>query len=195
MIRSAGPRAAVFLDRDGTINREVNYLARPEQLELLPGAAAGLRRLREAGLGLVVITNQSGVARGYFSEEDVARVHRRLQAMLGEHGAGVDAFYFCPHHPEGQGAYRQVCPCRKPGTAMLERAAADLDLDLERSFMVGDSVSDMVAGQRLGLRTILVRTGYGQSHLDAGTFADIPVHYVAGTLDDAAGWILAHLEP
>ena len=103
---------AIFLDRDGTINREVEYLARPEQLELLPGAAGGMRRLRAAGYRLVVVTNQAGVARGYFHEEDVRAVHVRLREMLQAEGVELDAVYYCPHHPEGQGAYRRACPNR-----------------------------------------------------------------------------------
>jgi len=183
--------AAVFFDRDGTINREVNYLSSPEQLELLPGAIEGLRRLREAGFKLVVVTNQAGVARGYFGEDDVQRIHRRLEELLAAGGAGVDAFYYCPHHPEGQGDYRKVCPSRKPGTGMFERAAADLGLDFASSFVVGDNVTDLIPGGQLGCRTVLVRTGYGQSMVDRGALAELSVGYIAADLLDAADWIVA----
>ena len=193
MTHSAGTRAAVFLDRDGTINREVSYLAHPDQLELLPGAAEGLRCLRQAGLCLVVVTNQAGVARGYLNEEDVHHIHERLQDMLRERGAGVDAFYYCPHHPDGYGVYRKACPDRKPGTGMFERAAKDMYLDLARSFVVGDNVTDVLPGIQLGCRTILVRTGHGQSLLDAAALEHVPVNHVAHTLQDAADWILRHL--
>jgi D-glycero-D-manno-heptose 1,7-bisphosphate phosphatase len=182
---------AVFLDRDGTLNREVHYLGDPDQLELLPGAAEGLRRLRAAGFRLVVITNQAGVARGYFSEKDVQRVHARLQALLRARGAEVDAFYYCPHHPEGQGAYRRACPGRKPGTALYERAARELGLDLARSFVVGDKDTDLQPGIALGCRTILLRTGYGQALLDAGALDGMPIDHVADDLQAAATWILA----
>jgi len=183
--------AAVFLDRDGTINREVNYLSSPQQLELLPGAIEGLRMLREAGFKLVVVTNQAGVARGYFGEEDVRRIHRRLEGLLSAGGAGVDAFYYCPHHPDGKGDYRKVCPNRKPGTGMFERAAADLGLDLGNSFIVGDNVTDLIPGEQLGCRTVLVRTGYGQSMLDTGALDGSSVSHVAADLLDAANWIVA----
>jgi D-glycero-D-manno-heptose 1,7-bisphosphate phosphatase len=183
-------KPAVFLDRDGTINREVNYLWRPEQLELLPGAAEGLRQLRQAGFCLVVITNQAGVARGYYGEADVHRVHERLQEMLQARGAGVDAFYYCPHHPEGQGAYRKTCSCRKPGTGLFERAAQEMGFDLRQCYVVGDKASDILPGVELGCRTILVRTGYGQAHQDAGALDGVALDHVADTLLDAADWIL-----
>ena len=181
---------AILLDRDGTIVREVEYLARPEQLALLPGAAEGLRRLREEGYHLVIVTNQAGVARGYFTEEDVRRVHERLRQMLRERDADVDAVYYCPHHPQGQGAYRQECPCRKPATGMHQRAARELNLDLARSVVIGDNVTDILPGTELGCRTVLVRTGYGQSLLDAGALDDVPVDHVAASLLQAADWIL-----
>jgi D-glycero-D-manno-heptose 1,7-bisphosphate phosphatase len=183
--------AAVFVDRDGTINREVNYLSSPEQLELLPGTVEGLRRLRAAGFKLVVVTNQAGVARGYFGEDDVHCIHRRLEEMLATGGAGVDAFYYCPHHPDGKGDYRKLCPNRKPGTGMFQRAAADLGIDLAHSFIVGDNVTDLIPGGPLGCRTVLVRTGYGQSMLDKGALSGLSVSHVAADLLGAANWIVA----
>ena len=185
-----GTRPTVFLDRDGTINREVNYLSRPDQLALLPGVVDGLRRLCEGGFVLVVITNQAGVARGYFSEKDVRLVHARLQEMLCAHGIVVDRFYYCPHHPDGMGAYRRTCPCRKPGTGLFERAILEMGLDPAQSFVVGDKGTDMLPGVSLGCRTVLVRTGYGEAHLASGALDDIAVDYVASDLGDAADWIL-----
>jgi D-glycero-D-manno-heptose 1,7-bisphosphate phosphatase len=182
---------AVFLDRDGTINREVHYLSRPEQLELLPGAVEGMRRLRTAGHLLVLVTNQAGVARGYLSEDDVRAVHKRLREMLRAKGIELDAIYYCPHHPEGQGAYRRVCPNRKPGTGMYRQAARDLGLDLARCTVIGDKVTDLLPGIGLGCRTILVRTGYGQSLLDAGDLDGVPIDHVADDLSAAAEWVLA----
>jgi len=181
---------AIFLDRDGTINREVEYLARPDQLELLPGAAEGMRRLRAAGCRLVVVTNQAGVARGYFDEAAVRAVHARLRHMLRAEGADWDAIYACPHHPEGQGEYRRDCPNRKPGTGMFEQAARDLDLDLRRCAVVGDKVTDLLPGIQLGCTTVLVRTGYGQSLIDAGETDGLPIDHVADDLLAAAEWLL-----
>lgn len=153
---------AVFLDRDGTLNVEVDYLSDPDQLELLPGVAGALRRLREAGFKLCVVTNQSGVARGLLSEETLHRVHVRLAERLASEGASVDSIGYCPHHPtEGESPYRRACRCRKPGPGLLEEAALRFGLDLARSFTVGDSLRDLDAGAALGVRGVLVRTGKG----------------------------------
>jgi D-glycero-D-manno-heptose 1,7-bisphosphate phosphatase len=181
---------AILLDRDGTIIREVGYLGRPEQVELLPGAVEGMRRLRAAGYLLVVLTNQAGVARGYYDEEAVHAVHERLREMLDEQGVQWDAIYYCPHHPEGQGNYRRACPNRKPGTGMYEQAARDLGLDLAQSVVVGDKVTDLVPGIELGCRTVMVRTGHGQALIDAGETEGVPIDHVADDLLAAAEWIL-----
>jgi D-glycero-D-manno-heptose 1,7-bisphosphate phosphatase len=154
---------AVFLDRDGVIIDEVNYLSGPEQVRLIPGAAEAIARLNQRGIPVVVVTNQSGVARGLFPEEGVAAVHEYLSGLLAAAGAHVSRYYYCPHHPTaGRGAYGIDCLCRKPRPGMLLRAAAEMGLDLGRSFLVGDKRSDLEAGARAGARTILVRTGYGQ---------------------------------
>lgn len=150
-------RAAVFLDRDGTLIEEVNYLRRAEQVRVLPGVPAALRALREAGYALVVVTNQSGVARGFFDEHDLQGIHQHMLACL--EGVPLEGVYVCPHHPEH--GERVRCGCRKPGTDLLERAARELDLDLSRSWSIGDKVSDLEGALRLGLRSILVRTGHG----------------------------------
>jgi D-glycero-D-manno-heptose 1,7-bisphosphate phosphatase len=156
------PREAVFLDRDGTLIEEVNYLSEPEQVRLIPGAAGAVRRLNQAGLLVVVVTNQAGVARGYFPESRIADVHLRLSLLLGEHSAHIDAYLYCPHHPtEGVGAYRVACECRKPKPGLLLTAARELDIDLSRSVMIGDKQCDADAGHAAGCRTILVRTGHG----------------------------------
>jgi D-glycero-D-manno-heptose 1,7-bisphosphate phosphatase len=155
-------RRAVFLDRDGTINVEKDYLHRVEDFELLPGVVDAIRALKEAGFLVVVVTNQSGVGRGYYRFEDVAALHRHLQQLLQRGGAGIDAFYICPHHPhEAQGEYLRECDCRKGRPGMLLKAAAELAIDPARSFMVGDKLADLEAGERAGCRSILVRTGYG----------------------------------
>lgn len=155
-------RKTVFLDRDGTMNEEVNYLYRPEDLKLIPGVPQAVRQLNEAGFRVVVVTNQAGVARGYYGEEDVKLLHQYLNELLGTKGAHVDAFYYCPHHPEhGIGRYKQECSCRKPGIGMFEAADRDCLADRAKSFMVGDKLIDTEAGHRFGIRSILVGTGYG----------------------------------
>lgn len=157
-------RKAVFLDRDGTLNEEVQYLHRPEDFAFIPGAAESVRRLREAGYLAIVVTNQSGVARGYFSEAAVLELHRHIQRELSAAGTAIDAFYFCPHHPDAVKAeYRRNCDCRKGKPGMLLQAAQDHNLDLGASWMVGDKLADVEAALRAGCRPILVRTGYGRS--------------------------------
>ena len=153
----------VFLDRDGTINEEVNYLHRPEDLRLLPGAAEGIRLWNENGFRVVVVTHQAGVARGYYTEKDVETLHQYLNHVLEEQGAHIDAFFYCPHHPsQGIGVYRKACRCRKPGTGMFEAADRQVPVDRENSYMIGDKWLDTQAGARFGLHTALVATGYGE---------------------------------
>ncbi len=155
---SPGPRPAVFIDRDGTLIEERDYLADPEGLALVAGSVDALLVLREAGYALVVVTNQSGIARGLYEEEDYRRVARRLDEVLEEAGTPVDATYYCVHHPDFTGP----CACRKPGTGMHRRAQRDLDLDLVRSWYVGDKITDVLPAVELGGRGILVRTGFGR---------------------------------
>lgn len=156
-------RPAVFLDRDGVLIDEVNYLARVDQVRVTPGAAAAVRRLNDAGITVVVVTNQAGVARGYFPESQVAVIHEHLSHLLAaDAGARIDHYDYSPYHPtEGLGEYKRETDCRKPNPGMLLRSADNLCLDLSRSWMVGDKLSDLQAGAAAGCRTILVRTGYG----------------------------------
>jgi D-glycero-D-manno-heptose 1,7-bisphosphate phosphatase len=155
-------QAAVFLDRDGTINEEVGYLDHMGRLKLIPGASEAIRLINASGMKAVVVTNQSGVARELFKEATVESIHTRLREMLQREGAFIDGFYFCPHHPTaGRGGYLLTCDCRKPSPGMLLRAASELHLDLARSYMVGDTLNDIEAGQRAGARGVLVLTGYG----------------------------------
>ncbi len=183
-------RPAVFLDRDGTIVREVDYLRSPEELRLLPHAADAIRRLNEIGFAVVVTTNQSGVARGLLTEDDLAQVHKLLAERLAKRGARLDAIYFCPHHPTaGAGPYRRECSCRKPAPGMLLRAAEELDLDLSRCFAVGDSRRDLVAGREAGCKTILVRSGYGRG-VETESADALPADYVADDLAAAVDWIV-----
>jgi len=153
---------AVFLDRDGVLIEEAQYLADPAQVTLLPAAAEAVARLNHASIPVVVVTNQSGVARGYFPESRVAEIHARINDLLAAAGARIDCYYYCPHHPTaGTGTYRTECECRKPRPGMLCAAAWELDLELRGSFIVGDKLSDLRAGQAVGCRPVLVRTGYG----------------------------------
>lgn len=155
---------AVFLDRDGTLVHARHYPSRPEDLVLYAGIAAGLHRLQAAGFRLIVVTNQSGLARGHFSFADLDRMHAYLRAQLAQRGVVLDGIYYCPHHPEGtvQGL-AQSCTCRKPRPGMLLRAAADSGIDLACSWMIGDILDDVEAGNCAGCRTILVDLGTEQS--------------------------------
>ena len=148
---------AVLLDKDGTLVDDVPYNVDPRRLALAPGAGQALRLLRKAGFKLIVVTNQSGVARGLFTEDDVRGVERALRAALRREGVGLDGFYFCPHHPHGVvPGYTLACGCRKPRPGMLERAARDHRIALEHSWMVGDILDDVEAGRRAGCRTVLI---------------------------------------
>ena len=179
-------KAAVFLDRDGTIIEEAGYLSDPAQVRLIPGVADALARLRKAGFRIVVVTNQSGIARGYFGEADVAKVHAALDRLLAEHGAGIDAYYFCPHHPD----FGSPCECRKPGTGMVKMAAMELGLDVAASYFVGDKAADVELGINSGGRAILVLTGYGkEEHTLLEAKGTAPYQVLEG-LPEAADWIL-----
>ena len=152
---------AVFLDKDGTLIVDVPYNVDPALIELAPGAVAGLTQLHTSGYRLVVITNQSGVARGRFAVEALRPVEDRLRAMLAEFGVPLAGFAFCPHHPEGSvPAYSVTCDCRKPAPGLLIRAAAELGIDLARSWFVGDILNDVEAGRRAGCRTVLLDVGH-----------------------------------
>ncbi len=188
-------RWAVFLDRDGVINEEVNYLSSPELLNLLPGAAQAIRKLNGQGIPVIVISNQAGVARGYFSELEVLRIHERLSILLSREAAHIDRYYYCPHHPtEGLGPYRIDCECRKPKPGLLLKAGSEMSLDLERSYLVGDKVTDVEAGMRAGVKSILVLTGYGEPLWRSWPAPFLP-HHVAQDLGEAVSWILDSAAP
>lgn len=176
----------VLLDRDGTLIRECHYLSDPAQVELLPGASQGLRRLSQRGFPLALLTNQSGVARGYFDEEAVARVHARLQELLGQQGVTLDFLVHCPHHP----AHGPACRCRKPAPGMAEAARDALGLDLSASWVIGDKLCDVELARAVGATPILVRTGHGDSELREHAEGLTGVVVVAD-LDAAAEWILS----
>ena len=186
---------AVFLDRDGTINKEVQYLGDEQRLELIGGAAEGIHLLNEAGYQVVVLTNQAGVARGYFSEKTVERIHQRLQKVLQEDGAWLDAVYYCPHHPtEGTSSYQVDCDCRKPKPGLLVRAAKDLNIDLRQSYVVGDKLSDLEAGYAAGCQGVLVRTGYGKETEEQFRAHGLKPDYIAEDLRAACQWIISQNE-
>jgi D-glycero-D-manno-heptose 1,7-bisphosphate phosphatase len=174
-------QAAVFLDRDGTINEEVGYLDCPEKLKLIPGAAEAIRLINSSGMKAVVVTNQSGIARGFFDKAVVGTVHARLRELLLAEGGFLDGIYLCPHHPtEGRGRYLLSCDCRKPAPGLLLKAAAELNLDPAGSYMVGDTLKDIEAGERTGVRGVLVRTGYGAESAAALESGEEPLRKIQG---------------
>jgi histidinol-phosphate phosphatase family protein len=177
-VRAASiPERAVLLDRDGTIIAERHYLNAPEDVELLPNAARGLAHLAGLGFRLVVATNQSAIARGLLTEARLAEIHARLAALLAADGVRLDAIHHCPHHPEAG------CSCRKPGTAMVDAAAAEIGFDPRRSVVIGDKFCDIALGAALGVPAVLVRSGHGAATEAAG---GLPPHHLAGDLWDAA---------
>ncbi len=178
-------RIGVFFDRDGTINTEIDFLTRPEEVRLIPQAARAIREANELGVKVLIITNQSGIARGLLTESDLSAIHKRLIDLLYQEGARLDGIYYCPHHPDyGLPPYKKVCNCRKPQTGMLEQAADEHRIDLRKSFVIGDRCVDMMAGKSAGCGTALVLTGYGTVERDEcvqrGT-----VNHVAATAYEA----------
>jgi D-glycero-D-manno-heptose 1,7-bisphosphate phosphatase len=156
-------RRAVFMDRDGTISEEVGYVNHPSRYRVFPYSAEAVRRLNEAGWLAILVTNQAGVARGYFAEEMIASVHGVLKSELEKHDARLDAIYYCAHHPSvGEPPYRATCDCRKPKPGLITRAAADFEIDLTESWMVGDRYSDIELARNAGLRAAFVLSGYGR---------------------------------
>jgi D-glycero-D-manno-heptose 1,7-bisphosphate phosphatase len=185
-------RRAVFIDRDGTLNEEVGYMNHAARFRLLPGAAEAVLRLNAAGVAAVVVTNQAGVARGYFPEDRIHEVHKRMEELLAAEGARLDGVYYCAHHPEvGAPPYRRKCDCRKPRPGLILQAAADLDLDVERSYVVGDRDTDIELAKRAGTKMVFVKTGYGlgEWEYNRNAWKNQP-DYVAEDLLDAVEWIL-----
>ena len=184
-MRAPDGRPGVLLDRDGVLDEDTGYVGSPKDLRLIPGAGRAIARFHEAGIMVAVVTNQAGVARGFFEEEDVIRTNEALADLLTADGDAPDAFYFCPHHVEGQvSAYAIECACRKPKTGMVEDAIRDLSLDRSRTVMVGDSEKDIECGRAARVTTVAV-----------GSAADdLGADHSAATLAEAAPWILARLE-
>ncbi len=175
-------RRAVFLDRDGTIAMEVGYVDRIEKFQLYPFTPKALSILKDLGFSLVLVTNQSGIARGFFTEDLLFRVHDLLEKELRKNGVSLDAIYFCPHHPSITGE----CNCRKPKTGMLEMARRDLGLDIERSYVIGDKWSDVEMGRRAGAKTIQVLTGYGKGEILNGLHKKYPPDIIAKNILEAS---------
>ena len=185
-------RPAVFFDRDGTLNVDVGYVTHLDQLRLLPRAAAAVRMVNEAGWLAILATNQAGVARKYFPEWMIGKVHERLQEELAKKGARLDAVYYCPHLPDAdEPAYRKDCPMRKPHPGMLLKAAEEHGADLARSFMLGDKYSDLQAGWAAGCRSIHLLTGYGRGERELrGKTWPRPPDWVAEDAYQAVEFIL-----
>jgi D-glycero-D-manno-heptose 1,7-bisphosphate phosphatase len=183
-------KRAVFLDRDGTLIEESGYLDRLERLIFFPFTVDAVRVLNRAGFAVVVVTNQAGIARGIVKESFVDEAHQHIARRLEAGGATIDAFYCCPHYPQGVvEQYSRTCDCRKPQPGLFLRAAADLNLDLEHSFVVGDRWHDLAAGQAVGASGVLVRTGIGQSD-EAAPDPNIVPDAIVDNLMEAAAWIL-----
>ena len=167
-------KPAVFLDRDGVLTREKGYVCSIKELEIFPYVSECVQQIKNKGYYTIVITNQSGIARGLFSEIDLQKMHLYLKQKTG-----IDAIYYCPHYPEGKIAkYRKPCSCRKPKTGMIKHACSDYMIDMDRSFMVGDRAGDIMTGQRAGLKTILLESGYGSTRLES----DVKPDYILNDL-------------
>ena len=158
---------AIFLDRDGTINEEMGYVNHVSRFRIFPFVAESIKKLRGKDFKIIVVTNQSGIARGYFSEKVLEEVHQKLKNYLSENGTGLDDIYYCPHHPsEGRGKYKLDCNCRKPKTGMIDQALKEHNIDLSRSYMIGDRFKDMQFAKNLNLKSCLVLTGYGKGEYE-----------------------------
>jgi len=183
-------KPAVFLDRDGTLIEEVGYLDRLDRLMFFPWSIDAVRLLNRAGYLVVVVTNQAGVARGFFEESFLGEAHRHIDATMAAGDARIDGYYYCPHHPEASvAAYRQMCNCRKPSPGMLRQAEQDLGIDLHRSFVIGDRWHDVQLAQTVGATGILVRTGYGQTE-ERRPKENVRAAAVVDNLIEAVGWML-----
>ena len=190
-----GKIIAVFLDRDGTINEEVGCLDSLDKLKMIPAAYEAIRLINLSGMKAIVVTNQAGVAKGFFTEKFVRQTHKINQAALLQKKASIDKFYYCPHHPtEGTGIYLQNCNCRKPSPGMLLQAAHDLDIELGNSYMIGDRYRDVETAKKVGVKGVLVKTGYGRGVLqdvgpDVATAENKP-DFVAEDILEAVKWIM-----
>jgi len=178
-------KVAVFLDRDGTLNQDSGYVRTPETFFVFPDSGAALAQLNQAGLLVMVVTNQSGIARGYLSHQDLKLIHDKLRMEIQRHGAWIDDIFVCPHHPD------EGCLCRKPGTGLLEEASHRYDVDLNRSYFVGDKVLDVQVANRVGAKGVLVLSGpQSQEAVKAHTSGKVHADFVANGIQEAVSWIL-----
>jgi D-glycero-D-manno-heptose 1,7-bisphosphate phosphatase len=193
--RPSSSRPCVFLDRDGTVAREAGYINHPDRIELLPGAAAAIRRLNRRGVLAILATNQAGIARGYLTEAVLRKIHARLEQLLAEREARLDAIYYSPYHREGKiTKYRRDDGGRKPGIGMIERARRRFDIDMSRSYVVGDKISDVEMARRAGLKGVFVLSGYGLGEYCYQRKGwKVKPDYVGEDLREAVGWILRDL--
>lgn len=189
-------RPVVYLDRDGTLNVEDGYIRQLERLTLIPGAAEAVKRLNKANVAAVLVTNQSGAARGYYPESHILDLNKRLVSLLEKEGAYLDAVYYCPHLPDGVvEEFTSACKCRKPEIGLVEKAVADdASLDKNRAYVVGDKSTDVELAHNIGGKGVLVRTGYGEQVLDGTYQWPVKPDYVASAITDAIDWILADLK-
>jgi len=179
-------KKACFLDRDGVLIEEAHYLKDPEQVKIIPGAYSAVKKLKEMGFLCIVVSNQSGVARGYFKEPDIKAIETRIDEYLAAEGLKIDAYYNCPHHPKGTvPQYAKDCACRKPAPGMILKAAAEHGIDLKSSFMIGDKFSDLKAAEKAGCQfQILVKTGHGNEEIEAhGTDGAIIADDISAAVD------------
>jgi D-glycero-D-manno-heptose 1,7-bisphosphate phosphatase len=182
---------AIFIDRDGTINEDIGYVSAPNDLVVYPWAAEAIRLVNQSGMKAIVITNQSGIARGLYTEETLDRIHDRLRHEVARNDARIDAIYYCPHHPAiGNARYKQRCACRKPQPGMLHQAAQEHDIDISLSYVIGDKSSDMNAATNAGAKGVLVLTGYGRETIDDRQRWLCDPAFVAGNLLEAVRLIL-----
>lgn len=185
-------RPAVFIDRDGTINEQMGYINHPSRFVLLPGAAEAVKILNDNGFACFVVSNQSGVARGYFPIELVYEVHDHMQELLAAKGARLDGIFFCPHHPQGTvPEYAISCRCRKPRTGLIEQARGELAIDMHSSYVIGDRCQDLEMARRAGLEGVLVLTGYGRGEREYILPRErVRPAYIAEDLLDGARWVI-----
>ena len=189
-------KIAVFIDRDGTMSEEVGYVNHLSRFKLLTNTAAAIKLLNDSNILAIVATNQAGVARGYFEESMIGLVHEKLRAELALNGAKLDAIYYCPHHPSaGKPPYRAECNCRKPKPGMILKAKEELDIDLNQSYMVGDKISDVEFGQKLGLKSVMVMTGYGIGEYEHQRHDwKVTPDFMAADLLEAVKWIIEDIK-
>jgi len=176
---------AVFIDRDGTINIDGPYLDDPDKFKMYPNVGKGVKKLKDQGFKIIVITNQSGIARGYFTEEVLSKIHERMSMEFNEFGVELDGIYYCPHHPDN------ACGCRKPKTGLFENAIEKHDIDVDRSYMIGDKILDICAGQKIGVKTVLIPEAHNRTKIlsEKNEWECCP-DYIADDFMEAAKWII-----